>query len=665
MIAWDEDIVDDIARRRAVLFLGAGVSKNAANEGGRRPKDWNEFLAAAALLITDVSRKAEIDACLGASDLLTACELIRKHLQQDRFTTLLRNEYSTPAFQAGGVHDDIVSLDARFVVTTNFDKVYEVRANHINHNTVVVKHYYDEDAADVLRRRDRCVLKIHGSIDSPARTVFTRSEYANARNNFARFYDIVDALLHTHTFIFLGASMRDPDIQLLLENHAYRFGSARPHYMVMPEGSVSAGVLRVMEDSMRLRAIPYDPQNNHKVLADSLHGLVDQVNLKREELTQTEDWLVDRHAGHSTVAPPEWELPSAHTESKLHQLSPYIGKLKSGIAGTLIERYSSPGDRVFDPFCGSGTIPLECVLRGRRPLGCDVSSYAVLLTKAKLSPPDSLESGLARLQRAWVASQRRGRVDLRRVPIWVRKFFHPETLSESILFVDECLERNDAFLVACLLGILHHQRPGFLSYPSSHLVPYLRDKLFPRSDHLEMYDYRAVLPRMQAKLRRALRDAPEFDAEKLGSAIRKVSVANYGHRLRFQAIVTSPPYMNALDYARDNRLRLWFLNRAECDYSPEPTDRRSAYQAMMRALVRQHVPYLDTGGYCVLVVGETVRRKRVTSHPADYLLSLVRDECSALRLVDVIEDAIPDVRRSRRASRATKMELVLAFRKER
>jgi hypothetical protein len=63
-------------------------------------------------------------------------------------------------------------------------------------------------------------------------------------------------------------------------------------------------------------------------------------------------------------------------------------------------------------------------------------------------------------------------------------------------------------LLASLLGILHHQRPGFLSYPSSHLVPYLRQLKFPRRKYPELYERRDVLSRLEAKILRTFRRQP-------------------------------------------------------------------------------------------------------------------------------------------------------------
>ena len=49
-------------------------------------------------------------------------------------------------------------------------------------------------------------------------------------------------------------------------------------------------------------------------------------------------------------APPHWAEPCTHQECSLHQLSPYIGKLKSSIAQDLILKYSKPGELVADMF---------------------------------------------------------------------------------------------------------------------------------------------------------------------------------------------------------------------------------------------------------------------------------------------------------------------------
>ena len=52
MIEWPDLLIDAIARRRCVLFLGSGISANAKNIDGKKPPTWAEFLKT--VLIKDV-----------------------------------------------------------------------------------------------------------------------------------------------------------------------------------------------------------------------------------------------------------------------------------------------------------------------------------------------------------------------------------------------------------------------------------------------------------------------------------------------------------------------------------------------------------------------------------------------------------------------------------
>lgn len=359
-------------------------------------------------------------------------------------------------------------------------------------------------------------------------------------------------------------------------------------------------------------------------------------------------------------APLDWKASTSTADSRLHQLAPYIGKLKPVIARQLLLEFTRPNDIVLDCFSGSGTVPLEAAALGRRVLAFDSNPYAVTLTRAKLEAPESLQVATERLAARLDAASSRQRYREEAVPDWVRKFFHPETLQDALRFADECLERDDPFLLACLLSILHHQRPGFLSYPSSHLVPYLRDKKFPRANYPEMYAQRPLKPRLEAKLQRIYKAGRAIGRDRVVQ-VGQVDVAALALNRQVDAIVTSPPYMNALDYVRDNRLRMWFLDRSTANYSPEPTERQSQSDAITSAFASRALRYLRSGGHCILIVGETVFRKRVTTHPAERMFAMLLAAYPNLKLKQIIEDEIPDVRRSRRTGSATKRELILVL----
>ena len=367
-------------------------------------------------------------------------------------------------------------------------------------------------------------------------------------------------------------------------------------------------------------------------------------------------------ASNPTHAPKKWAEPCATTESAVHQLSPYIGKLKSSIAFDLVRRFSKSDDLVVDPFSGSGTIPLEARLCGRNVFAADISPYSQILTRAKLNPPATLECAITTAESLLDKADLMDAPDIRKVPKWVRCFFHPKTLKEAINFSRLCRKEGNWFLMACFLGILHHQRPGFLSYPSSHLVPYLRCNKYPRSTFPEMYEYRSVRPRLIAKIVRAYKRCRPFPSDRTVN-VRLGGIQSITLPERFDSLITSPPYMNALDYGRDNRLRLWFINpNAKVSPTTDATREKAVFERNIASLAKKVEKSLMPSGHCVLVVGEKVNRS-YNAHPAEVVCNILTKCSPSLRLESVIADEIPDVRRSRKHCTCTKVEHILVFRR--
>jgi len=287
MITWPEEVVSDIARRNCVLFLGSGVSRNSENGAGKRPKTWHTFLSD---LLPKISPNKHIKTLLKEKDLLTACEIIKRELGTPEFTRILREEFLTPGYKAAKIHEAIFKLDSRIVVTPNFDKIYETYANSEANGSITIKHHYDPDVTNVMRGSGRVVLKIHGTIDSPERMIFTRKEYAKARSDHRNFYEIIEALSLTNTFVFIGCGVNDPSIKLLLEDTFFRHPGSRPHIMLQPKGELHKSVIKVVEDTMNLKILPYSIANSHIELMDSLDDLVHRVEQNRDDLRKNTNW---------------------------------------------------------------------------------------------------------------------------------------------------------------------------------------------------------------------------------------------------------------------------------------------------------------------------------------------------------------------------------------
>lgn len=355
-------------------------------------------------------------------------------------------------------------------------------------------------------------------------------------------------------------------------------------------------------------------------------------------------------------------------ESSLHQLSPYVGKLKSGMVRVLMHLYSKPGDIVLDPFSGSGVVPLEAALAERCAFANDLSPYAYVLTRGKLDVP---QSEAAALRRTGIlveqVEQGAASIDPSLAPEWVREFFHPQTFREVLAAFRILAEQKDYFLTACLLGILHHVRPGFLSYPSSHLVPYLRKAKYPPAEFSEMYTYRDVRSRLIAKVKRAYRRAmlPISWEQRQYQVWQTNAMSLPLDKETVDTIISSPPYFGALDYARDNRLRLWFLDCEDWKaLDTSLTANTKTYLSQMTVCLREMDRVLKPGGYCVLVLGDVERNgeRRRTAEILGELTVEITDK--RFTMETIYDDCIPDERRSRRKTRTTKFERILVMRKQ-
>lgn len=292
MIQWPKELIDDIAKRKTVLYLGSGISAASKNDEGKSPATWRKFLEDILDVRQDklVSCRHTITELLDKGNYLMACEIIVKHLGDRDFGELAANEFRRPGYHPNELHEIIFSLDSRLVITPNIDKIYDQYATTQSNGTVIIKTYRD-DIARYLRAPDYLIIKAHGTIDDTDHIVFTHGQYSRIRNDYAAFYRMIDALLLTHTFVFLGCGISDPDIQLVLENLNFSFPGCRPHYMVIPENNLSPDELECIASNRNLEFLTYEnPDGTHSQLLESLKNLDESVAQRRQDIAGMISW---------------------------------------------------------------------------------------------------------------------------------------------------------------------------------------------------------------------------------------------------------------------------------------------------------------------------------------------------------------------------------------
>ena len=80
MYTINPDLINDLAERRAAIFVGAGVSAGVTTRAGTRIKLWSQFLSEASLKLDDAKLRKHAQELIKQQDYLMACEMIIRGL---------------------------------------------------------------------------------------------------------------------------------------------------------------------------------------------------------------------------------------------------------------------------------------------------------------------------------------------------------------------------------------------------------------------------------------------------------------------------------------------------------------------------------------------------------------------------------------------------------
>ncbi|CAN7767986.1 SIR2 family protein [Paenibacillus sp. LjRoot153] len=258
---WPQHLIAELAARRCVIFLGSGVSAQAVNAEGRRPSTWGQFLTGATNLVQDQNERQYIQQLIGQGKYLLALQCIFDHSDRGDYNRFLRGEYLEPRYEPTQIHEDIVMIDPKITITTNFDIIYDKACRDEGHT--VIK-YYDSNIIEHLRSDQRLIIKAHGTIESTQEMIFTKSKYFETKKKYAEFYNILQAIFITNTILFIGCGMEDPDINLLLETVYLTTGESLEHYVVTREG-VNHNQVKDWKNSYNIKTLTYGPTHDDLV----------------------------------------------------------------------------------------------------------------------------------------------------------------------------------------------------------------------------------------------------------------------------------------------------------------------------------------------------------------------------------------------------------------
>jgi hypothetical protein len=286
----------------------------------------------------------------------------------------------------------------------------------------------------------------------------------------------------------------------------------------------------------------------------------------------------------------------------LHEIS-YRACFKPQLPGFFIDRLTRPGDTVYDPFAGRGTTPLQAALMGCRPVGNDINPLSEMLVRPRLEPV-SLHAIAKRLQSI-------GAGDTADAGDELTVFFHPETLGRIRAIREWLLQRAeldsvDRWIRMVALNRLTGHSPGFFSVytlPPNQAASLTAQRKIneKRRQTPPKRDVDAIILK---KSRGLLADGSPREHP---AALFMTGPADRTPELRdgsVDLVVTSPPFLDIVDYEGDNWLRCWF---AGIDPRGVKIDRHRGvadWEAFVRRVFVELARVMRPDGWVAFEVGE-------------------------------------------------------------
>ncbi|WP_241422157.1 DNA methyltransferase [Candidatus Contubernalis alkaliaceticus] len=252
--------------------------------------------------------------------------------------------------------------------------------------------------------------------------------------------------------------------------------------------------------------------------------------------------------------------------SSLQEIS-YRACFKPQLPRFFIEMFTEKNDLVYDPFMGRGTTVIEAVLMGRNALGNDINPLSKILTEPRINLPRG-EEVLERLLEIEFYPGLRAEIDL-------SMFYHTDTEAELVSLRQYLEERKrqeredkvDRWIRMVATNRLTGHSPGFFSIytlPPNQAASRERQKKI-NTKRNQFPQYKDVKKIILKKSRSLLKDiTPDIckSVNKRGEgALLFSEEAGFTRSIQegsVQLTVTSPPFLDIVQYSEDNWLRCWF-----------------------------------------------------------------------------------------------------------
>jgi tRNA G10 N-methylase Trm11 len=270
-----------------------------------------------------------------------------------------------------------------------------------------------------------------------------------------------------------------------------------------------------------------------------------------------------------------------------------------------------------DPFGGRGTTTIEANLQGHHAIHNDVNPVSIFLAESRkeIPPTDKLIDKLNSLDLKSKVKESEEDKDL-------LNFYHKDTLKEiknlkKIFLEDKSPEMK--YLMLTALSRLHGHSTGFFSiytFPQVSISPEAQAKNNIKRNQIP--EYREVKSRILNKLSKDLKQAlppfyHEFSRHNLYTNHASNTMSSIQDSI-VDLVVTSPPFLDKVDYVKDNWLKAWFLDYPQ-NHVPGMSMHTSLkeWEKFIHSTLKEASRVMKKNGRFIMEVGEVKYGKEIVN----------------------------------------------------
>ena len=209
-----EDILKELEAENVAVFAGAGLSIPAGYVG------WSKLLEPIAKdLRIDINKEKDL------------VSLAQYYVNENQSRAKLNKKLIEEFFQDLDLTDNhhiLARLPISTYWTTNYDKLIERSLGEVD-KKVDVKYTLDH-LSRTIPKRNAIVYKMHGDIEHPNSAILTKDDYESYHIKMDQYLSTLKGDLLTKTFIFIGFSFTDPNLDYILSRVRNSGVSQREHY---------------------------------------------------------------------------------------------------------------------------------------------------------------------------------------------------------------------------------------------------------------------------------------------------------------------------------------------------------------------------------------------------------------------------------------------------